>query len=155
MHAETKQTPLARFLGSPDVLRPSPTSAELRIAFTTEQTRTQRRSDGTISVEGVRFEVPSRFQHVPRLVIRYARWDLSSVLVCDTRTGHVIGKLYPLDKARNADGVRRPRVIPPSTAATAPAAGVAPLLDSLLRHYRATGLPPAYLPTPDRKREKD
>lgn len=153
VHAETKETPLARFLAGPDVLRPSPTTEALRVAFTTEQTRTQRRSDGTISVEGVRFEVPSRFEHLPRLVIRYARWDLSAVLVCDTRTGDVIGRLAPLDKTRNADGIRRVRAVPPSAAAPAPSSGVAPLLESLLRDYRATGLPPAYLPTPDRTEE--
>jgi transposase InsO family protein len=153
-HAETGQTPLARFLAGPDVLRPSPSAEALRVAFTTEQIRTQRRSDGTLTVAGVRFEVPARFAHLPRLAVRYARWDLSSVLVCDRRTGAVLGTLYPLDKTRNADAVRRPRPATPSTAPR-PAAGVAPLLDSLLRQYRATGLPPAYLPKDDRKPEKD
>jgi transposase InsO family protein len=153
-HTETDQTPLARFLAGPDLLRPSPPTDDLRVAFTMEQTRAQRRSDGTVSVQGVRFEVPARFAHLPRLVVRYARWDLSSVLVCDHRTGQVVGTLYPLDKARNADGVRRPRAITPSTAPLPAAVGVAPLLDSLLRESRATGLPPAYLPT-DSKQEKD
>lgn len=147
-HSETQQTPLARFLAGPDVLRPSLSSDALRTAFTTEQTRAHRRSDGTITVEGVRFEVPARFAHLPRLTVRYARWDLRSVWVCETRTGAVLGTLYPLDKARNADAVRRP--LAPTPSATPPAAaGVAPLLASLLRQYRATGLPPAYRPTDD------
>jgi len=154
-HTETGEAPLSRFLAGPDVLRPSPTTDELRLAFTTEQTRSQRRSDGTISIEGVRFEVPSRFAHLPRLVVRYARWDLSSALVCDRRTGDVIGNLFPLDKARNADARRRPRAITPGTAPRPSPGGVAPLLDALLRDYRATGLPPAYLPTRDGKQEKD
>ena len=144
-HTETGETPLARFLAGPDVLRPSPPTDALRAAFTTEQVRTQRRSDGTLTVAGIRFEVPARFAHLPQLSIRYARWDLSTVLVCEGRTGTVVGHLYPLNKTRNADAVRRPR----SSAASAPpppAAGVAPLLDALLRQYRATGLPPAYLP---------
>jgi transposase InsO family protein len=148
-HAETGQTPLARFLAGPDVLRPSPSADALRVAFTTEQVRTQRRSDGTISVEGVRFEVPARFAHLPRLTVRYARWDLSSVLVCDRRTGAILGRLTPLDKTRNADAVRRPRALTPSTQPRPAATGVAPLLDALLRQYRATGLPPAYLPKDD------
>jgi putative transposase len=147
-HSETKQTPLARFLAGPDVLRPSLPADALRTAFTTEQTRAHRRSDGTITVEGVRFEVPARFAHLPRLTIRYARWDLRAVWVCDTRTGAVLGTLYPLDKTRNADGVRRPLAPTPNPAPPA-AAGVAPLLASLLRQYRATGLPPAYRPTDD------
>ena len=154
-HSETGQTPLARFLAGPEVLRPSPSADELRVAFTTEQIRSQRRSDGTLTVGGVRFEVPARWAHVPRLTIRSARWDLSSVLVCDRRTGAVLGTLSPLDKRRNADAVRRSRAATPSTQPAPAATGVAPLLDSLLRQYRATGLPPAYLPTTGRKTEKD
>jgi putative transposase len=153
-HSETGQTPLARFLAGPDVLRPSPSAEALRVAFTTEQIRTQRRSDGTLSVAGIRFEVPARFAHLPRLAIRYARWDLSSVLVCDRRTGAVIGTLSPLDKTRNADAVRRTRTTPPSPSPMR-AVGVAPLLESLLRQSRATGLPPAYLPTADPTPETD
>jgi hypothetical protein len=152
-HTETGETPLARFLAGPDVLRPSPSADALRAAFTTEQLRTQRRSDGTITVAGVRFEVPARFAHLPRLPIRFARWDLSGVLVCETRTGVVLGHLYPLDKARNADAVRRLRVPTPIPAPVPGATGVAPLLDSLLRQYRATGLPPAYLPKDDTPKE--
>jgi putative transposase len=144
-HRETGETPLARLLAGPDVLRPSPPPDVLRTAFTTEHTRAQRRSDGTVSVAGVRFEVPARFAHLPRLTIRYARWDLRAVLVCDRRTGDVIGTLYPIDKARNADAVRRARPAPGVTAAP-PATGLAPLLAALLDEYRATGLPPAYQP---------
>lgn len=154
-HTETGQTPLARFVAGPDLLRPSPSTDALRVAFTTEQMRTQRRSDGTVTVAGVRFEVPARFAHLPRLLVRFARWDLSSILVCDRRTGGVLGTLYPLDKARNADALRRVRVATPSTGAVPPAVGVAPLLDSLLCEYRATGLPPAYVPTTHSKQEKD
>jgi putative transposase len=153
-HREIGETPLARFLAGPDVLRPSPPPEALRTAFTTEQTRAQRRSDGTITVEGVRFEVPARFAHVPRLTIRYARWDLASVLVCDRRTGDVIGTLYPIDKVRNADAVRRPRPSSSGEAAPQPT-GVAPLLQALLDEYRATGLPPAYQPTAEPGPEED
>ena len=154
-HTETGQTPLARFLAGPDVLRPSPSADALRTAFTTEQVRTQRRSDGTITVDGVRFEVPARFAHLRRLAIRYVRWDLSSVLLCDQRTGSVIGTLYPLDKTRNADAVRRPLGPTPPSAPVRAATGVAPLLDALLQQARATGLPPAYLPTTDPTPEPD
>jgi putative transposase len=53
----------------------------------------------------------------------------------------------PLDKAANADAVRRrvdPTAISPSAT---PAAGIAPLLKKMIADYAATGLPPAYLPT--------
>jgi hypothetical protein len=44
--------------------------------------------------------------------------------------------------------VRRPLAPTPNPAPPA-TVGVAPLLDALLRQYRATGLPPAYRPTDD------
>ena len=152
-HDETRERPLARFLEGPDVLRPSPSADALRVAFTTEQIRTQRRSDGTLTVAGVRFEVPARFAHLSRPTIRYARWDLSSVLLCERRTGAVLGTLSPLDKTRNADAVRRALAPPPSPRPVPGTGAIAPLLDALVRQYRATGLPPAYLPThePDPK----
>src|SRR5208283_1373770 len=43
VHSEIGQTPLARFLTGPDVSRPSPDSAELRLAFTRAENRIQRR----------------------------------------------------------------------------------------------------------------
>ncbi len=60
VHAELGCSPLARYLNSPHVGRESPTSNQLRQAFRAEVTRTQRKSDGTLSLEGRRFEIPSR-----------------------------------------------------------------------------------------------
>ena len=153
VHSELGVAPVQRMLDGPSVVRPSPSSDELRRAFRMQERRTQRRSDGTVSIEAVRFEVPSRLRHVEHLEVRYARWDLSSVDIVDPRDGKVVlATMYPLDKARNADGVRRPlepsATIPPAVATTKPA-GVAPLLQKLIADYRATGLPPAYLPKHD------
>src|SRR5262245_44909196 len=61
VHRETQSTPVARFAHAPDVLRSSPSSEALRDAFRLETTRSQRQGDGTISLEGVRFEIPARF----------------------------------------------------------------------------------------------
>jgi putative transposase len=98
-------------------------------------------------VEGVRFEVPSRFRHLERLTLRLARWDLSYVLLVDPQTDAVLCRLYPLDRARNADGLRR-RVesTSPLVEKPVPAPGVAPLLEKLMADYKRAGLPPAYLP---------
>jgi hypothetical protein len=132
------------------LIRPSPTTAELRRAFRAKASRTQRRSDGTISLAGRRFEVPSRYRHFERLRLRYARWDLRSVDLLDPHTGAILCPLYPLDKLANADGRRRP--VEPLAAedsvdeAVTPQSGMAPLLRKLLEDYAATGLPPAYLP---------
>jgi hypothetical protein len=149
LHRELSCTPVARFAGAADVLRPSPASDALRQAFRLESKRRQRHSDGTISVEGVRFEVPARFHHWQEVVIRYARWDLGRVDLVDPRQGTLLAPLYPLDKNANADG-RRTAVAPANADATEgdrPQPGqLPPLLQQILADYSATGLPPAYLP---------
>jgi hypothetical protein len=82
--------------------------------------------------------------------VRWARWDLGHVYLVDDRTGAVLCRLFPLDRTANADGVRR--VLEPigSAPPAPPVPGIAPLLEKLLADYRATGLPPAYLPKDDR-----
>ena len=147
LHSELKKTPLERYLQGPDVARQSPSSEALRRAFRTELSRTQRRSDGTVTVEGVRFEVPAAYRALSLLRLRVARWDLSSVDLVDGRTGVHLATLLPLDKHKHADGVRR--VLPKGAEATAPSKpppGIAPLLRAQMAEYAATGLPPAYLP---------
>jgi putative transposase len=146
LHSETGQTPLQRWLQGPSVVRPCPDSESLRLAFTIQTTRTQRRSDGTISIQGIRFEIPDRFRGFKKLKIRYARWDLGRVWLVDPRTDTVLSRLFPLDKARNADGIRRPRAaVSPDQEPPQPS-GIAPLLRKLMTDYAATGLPPAYIP---------
>ena len=131
------------------MLRECPDSASLRRHFRIEVHRTQRRSDGTITVDGVRFEVPQVFAHLRQLSVRYARWDRSQVDLVDPRTGVIQATVYPLDKARNADGQRAPKPSLIEAPATPPASGMAPLLQKILRQYATTGLPPAYLPKDD------
>ena len=61
-------------------------------------------------------------------------------------------RLYPLDKAANADGLRR--TLEPLAEVTAssapPAPAMPPLLAKLLAAQADTGLPPAYLPKDER-----
>lgn len=149
VHSETGQKPIDRWLAGPSVSRAAPSLEDLRRAFTACQVRIPRRSDGTISVGGRRFEVPDRLRHLNRLAIRFAAWDLRQILLVDEHTGAVLDRCLPLDKARNADGFRRPREAqvcdPPATTP----AGIAPLLRRLMEEYADTGLPPAYLPSDD------
>jgi transposase InsO family protein len=150
VHSETKQTPLDRFLEGPSVMRPSPSVEKLRRAFQIEEKRRHRKSDGTISVEGRRYEVPSRYRTLEEITVRFARWDLSALDMIDARTGTVLCALHPLDRTRNADGLRR--VIGPVANAEEPKPkGIAPLLAKLMADYAATGLPPAYLPLDERR----
>ena len=146
-HSELGHSPLQGYLEGRDVGRPCPSTEELALAFAAEATRTQRRSDGTISLEGRRFEIPSRYGHFPRVRLRYASWDLGRVHLVDPDTGLVLTRLFPLDKAKNAQGQRALRRSPLGTAPTPlPPAGMAPLLQKILRQYATTGRPPAYLP---------
>jgi hypothetical protein len=156
-HSETGEAPAERFLRGPDVGRPSPTAEELRLAFRVEQTRVQRRSDGTVTIAGVRYEVPSRYRTLERLSVRYASWDLSMVHLVDARTGALLAPLYPLDRTKNGQTSRRllaeiastTATPPPSMPPTTPLAThseVAPLLRQLITAYDRAGLPPAYLP---------
>jgi transposase InsO family protein len=148
-HSEIDATPLARYLAGPSVARPCPAAAALEAAFRIEVARRQRRSDGTVSLAGRRFEIPARYGHLAVVHLRYARWDLARVDLVDPRSGAVLAPVRPLDKSAHADGQRQRLDAPPREPAPPPASGMAPLLRQLLAEYAATGLPPAYLPTPD------
>jgi putative transposase len=150
LHRETSCAPVERFKRAPSVLRDSPPSESLRDAFRLQTRRIQRRSDGTISLEGVRFEIPARYRHFHAVTVRYARWDLGRVDLVDEHNGTILAPIYPLDKTANADG-RRAVVEPGGTDAPAldrrRAPGeLPPLLKQILQEYSATGMPPAYLP---------
>ena len=152
IHSEIGEAPITRFLAGPDVTRPCPDSDALRLAFTRTDHRMQRKSDGTVVIEGRRFEIPNRYRHLTRLEVRYAGWDLGLVHLVDERTGTVLTRLYPQDKTENASGLRRTLSSVANGSATSmptdvePATGLPPLLVRMLDQQAATGLPPAYLP---------
>lgn len=161
-HREIKSSPVERFSESPDVLRLSPSSDALRNAFRLEVTRRQRRSDGTISLAGMRWEIPSRYRHFGKVTMRYARWDLRRVDLVDPLSGAILCPIYPLDRSSNADG-RRGTLDPDEDqtldedgqSGTQPTdSELPPLLKKILEEYSATGMPPAYLPKkPNSKNE--
>jgi hypothetical protein len=146
-HREIATSPVKRLLEGPCVSRPAPTTEALRLAFSVEETRSQRRSDGSISIKGIRFEVPDRFGHFPRLHVRFQTFDLSVAHLVDGKTGDLLSCIYPQDKVKNAAGLRRAKE--PAKQGAAPRETrdpIPPLLGKLLSDYAATGLPPAYLP---------
>jgi len=151
VNSETGQTPIARFLAGPSVMRPCPDSAALRLAFTRTERRMQRKSDGTLVLGGRRFEVPDRYRHLTQLEVRYASWDLSHVHLVDERSGTVLCRLFPQNKVQNSSGLRRTRdpdaKEPP---AAPPDTDIPPLLKKLMKDQSDSGLPPAYLPKDER-----
>jgi putative transposase len=162
-HSEIGTTPLQRFTQARSVRRDAPDSDTLRRAFRKRARRRQRRSDGTCSLEGRRFEIPGRFGQLEYVTLSYARWDLSNVELIDPDTGVVLSRVYPLDKHANAGGERRARVPEPGTSNSgaksnnpADAAlcavdeqGLSPLMRKHLRDFSATGVPPGFIPSPE------
>jgi len=100
-----------------------------------------------VTVEGTRYEVPSRFRHLPQLTLRYPSWDRSRLVLVDAQTGEVLARLLPLDKEQNASARRR-ALEPVDTAQPISTGrpGLPALVKQWLADYAATGLPPAYLP---------
>jgi hypothetical protein len=135
-------------------VRDAPSTEDVRRAFRLKVDRTQRHSDGTLSLDGVRFEVPSRYRHLDRLTVRYARWDLSHVDLWDDSLGIVLATIYPVDREANANGFRRPLVAVSDAPTRSKPAGMAPLLRHYVEQYRQTGLPPAYIPKDDGSEEE-
>jgi transposase InsO family protein len=97
-HEEINQAPVERFVKGPNVSRPSPDSEMIRRAFTIEQNRSQRQSDGTIRINNIRFEIPSRFRHLRKLHVCYRSWDLSMAYLVDQRSKNQLARIYPQDK---------------------------------------------------------
>jgi len=144
-HREIGEPPLQRYVRDANVGRPCPDSEALRRVFKTEMSRKQRRSDGTVTVEGIRFEVPSAYRTLLSVRLRVARWDLSHVDLVDPRSGKYLAMLLPLDRARHAERFRAPLPAHAQISASPGPVGVAPHLRALMADYAATGLPPAFI----------
>jgi transposase InsO family protein len=152
LHSEIKTTPLQRMLNGPDVARPCPDSDTLRLAFTRRIQRTPRRSDATVVVDGIRYELPARFGHLRSVIVRAAGWDKSYMTLVDPDTDAPLVRLLPQDKAKNASARRRTlnTDMPDDPLPDNP---IPALLRKWLADYAATGLPPAYLPKEETSNE--
>lgn len=150
VHSELETSPHQRWLEDPRVLRDPPSLERVRESFRRTEARRQRLSDGTVLVAGRRFVVPSEWGAKAQLRVRYAHWDLTQVHLVDER-GEVVCRVWPEDRARQADGVRAsrggPSVSGRGTPLEAPrASGIAPLLQEQLEAYRRGDVGGAYLP---------
>ena len=170
-HDEIKCSPVERFSKDKDVGRPSPTLKEMQACFGREETRRQRRTDGTISLNGKRYEIPNRYLVLESICVRYAEWDLSLVHMVDSRTGKILERIFPIDKIKNANQGRK--IISDdivngdgkedgkndgknkgvgdknseTDSKTAESKDeIAPLLKKYMEEYKASGLPIPYLP---------
>jgi len=148
IHNEIHMSPLQSMLDGKNVSRPAPEPEQLQFAFTICESRKQRQSDGTISLNGIRFEIPSRFNHIHRLYVCFCSWDKSVAWLIDNRTGSKLAVIYPQDKIKNASAYRRMKSIPEAIKPPRETlAGPEPaLLRKLFCDYAETGMPCAYLP---------
>jgi hypothetical protein len=147
LHRELGCSPIQRLMSRRNVARPAPDSDTLRHAFRRTVTRHQRRSDGTVSIAGRRFEVPARFRTLEQLTLRYAEWDLGTIDLVDPHTHVALATLLPLDKQKNAASPRRVLESVDTQPSEPPRdSGIAPLLQKHIEQQGALGTPPAYLP---------
>ena len=65
---ELKATPLDRLMSGKSVARQIPATQDLHFAFTRRITRKIRRSDATVAVDGIRYELPAQF--IPHAISR-------------------------------------------------------------------------------------
>lgn len=141
-------SPRERAVSAADASRDCPAGDLLRRAFMRDVRRRPKRQTATITLHGVRFEVPVAYRHFDSLHIRYARWDLSVAWLVDQSSEAVV-RILPEDPIANADGRRR--VIAagpmPSDVTVPEGRGETPaLLRKYLADFAADGLPPAYVP---------
>ncbi len=148
IHSEIGMAPIQRYVQGKLVGNPSPSMEELRLAFTAHTTRKQRKSDGTISLYNKRFEIPSRYRHLTTIDLRVASWDLSYVHMADPRTQEILCRIMPLDKVKNSNKIRRakPSLTEGQQTHLAKNDGKpAPLLQSIIKQHRDSGVPPSYI----------
>lgn len=153
-HREIRTCPLQRMLTGVQVSRPAPDSESLRLAFTRRITRTPRRSDATVVVDGIRYELPVRFAHLRQVILRATGWDKSRMTLVDADTDAPLLRLLPQDKSKNASGIRKTIGADDRIAhVCSTGKGMPALLRKWLADYAQTGLPPAYLPMEEASHE--
>jgi len=133
-HSTTGVAPWDRWQQSPSVMRAAWTWTAMQQAFTARVTRKVRASIGTVSLDGVDFDLPPAYRHLERVTLRAARWDRSRAWLCDPRDDTIITMLLPADPAARADGRRRLRQ-PPAPPGASSAATPSSELSPLLQHY--------------------
>lgn len=107
VHSETNETPFDRFFNLKNVLRPAPEYKHLKDSFRMEIKRTIRCTDSSISLDGVRFQIPQCYAHMETLLLRYARWDLGEAEILCPDTKKSLCVIHPLNKLLNSSGARQ------------------------------------------------
>jgi transposase InsO family protein len=107
IHSEINEKPLDRFLNSTNVLRVSPTYEELKRSFRMVIRRALRKTDSTITIDGIRFQIPQCYIHMNSILLRYARWDLGEAEIICPDTQKSLCFIFPLNKLANSYASRK------------------------------------------------
>jgi len=79
---------------------------DIKFAFMRNEERKVKKEDGTISLNGITFELPAEYKHLQKVTVRFASWDLSKIyLISDS--GVIFASAFPLNAYQNASGIRR------------------------------------------------
>ena len=109
--------------------------------------RHTRNQDGTVQIEGVRFQLPASYRHISNVVVRYASWNLGIAELVDSRTRNTIAEIYPVDKQTNSHRAREQVLEPQRPRPTETPPGIAPHLAKLCREIDAETNIPNFNPT--------
>ena len=107
VHSEINQTPFDRFFNSKNVFRPAPEYNDLKCSFRIKITRIIRKTDATITLDGVRFQIPQCYAHMESLLLRYARWDLGEAEILCPDTHKSLCFISPVNKLLNSNAARK------------------------------------------------
>lgn len=111
VHSELKKSPIEKWISMEKVTRSGPSLDDMKNAFRREIERKVRRTDGTFSLEGKRFEIDHQvYRSQSKITIHYAKWDLSRVDIVDPKTKIILSPVYPIDLQSNAE--RKRRILP-------------------------------------------
>ena len=88
-------------------LTPKQTYNDLKCSFRIKITRNIRKTDATITLDGVRFQVPQCYVHMDSLLLRYARWDLGEAEVLCPDTHKILCFIFPVNKILNSNAARK------------------------------------------------
>lgn len=109
-HSEVKVTPRSLWFSDDNVAKsPAPSPDALRRLFRRKATRKQRHEDRTISLEGVRYQLPELVRGDDTITVVYATWNRDLVTIIDPSTEKELVDIFPVDRAENSMRRSRPR----------------------------------------------
>jgi hypothetical protein len=104
LHRGFNGIPRERYLAGPRLNIPLPEEEGiLTKVFTRIKEVPIKKSDASIVIDTIRYQVPPKLLHFRKLHIAYARWQKSFVFVVNTLTNEREMRLFPVHKLRNAD----------------------------------------------------